>query len=408
MKIIVAFFLVLIAGNSALFAQGFLRTPIEGTYLKDFYIVNYLDCDTAKGSFRDAYCGSKSYDGHQGVDFVLRDYKQMDSGVHVLCAAPGTVFKTVDTLFDRNTVGDVALGFGNYIGVRHVVDGKNYYTYYAHIKKNSSKVDSGDAVVAGQPMADVACSGYCFSPHLHFEIWSDSAVIDPFAGPCGNAKTESASLWENPLPYDTVFSVIQHGMFEHIPNFDNIRERPDSKELFSFPQDSTVAFWVESKGVRAADSLEVYWTTPDGTPWFHYGLRSDADYWLHWWWSFIDHPSLHGGGNGAWKATFMRNGIAVREQSFAIEGTVSAPESDAALPTVITHFANVVYVSSQDPHFPNASIRIVDMLGRTISAVLAVESAHTKRLTLPHSQSGCFILCIEQKQRRRSFPLLLR
>ncbi len=98
-------------------AQGFLDTPVQGTYLKDYFIINYMDQDSIAGRARDPFCGSKAYEGNTGIDFVIKDYKQIDEGVKVVAAAPGYVFKVVDSEFDRNTTSNPALGFGNYIGI---------------------------------------------------------------------------------------------------------------------------------------------------------------------------------------------------------------------------------------------------------------------------------------------------
>ncbi len=126
--------LIFITLNSWSFAQSFLSLPIDGTKGKDWLIVNYVDWETA--GFKDHHCGSKSYDGHQGTDFVIRSFKHMDSGVNVLAAASGRITFIQDGGFDRETEGDSSKKFGNYITIKHP---NNYYSYYAHLKKNSIK-----------------------------------------------------------------------------------------------------------------------------------------------------------------------------------------------------------------------------------------------------------------------------
>ncbi len=152
-------------------------TPIEGTYGKDFFIVNYVDYKTDSANFKDLFCNTKTYEGHQGTDFVIRSFAQMDSGVNVLAVDDGEVIFVEDSLFDRNTESIKSLGFGNYIAIKH----KNkIHTYYAHLRKNSALVKVGEKVIAGQKIAQVGSSGNSSDPHLHFEVWYDSTnYIDP-------------------------------------------------------------------------------------------------------------------------------------------------------------------------------------------------------------------------------------
>lgn len=99
------------------FSQPFMVQPIEGVQGKDFIIVNYVDW--LDSGIVDAYCRTKTYDGHQGTDYALRSFQHMDSGVNVLAAAQGVVTFVKDGLFDRETEGDVSKGLGNYIAIRH-------------------------------------------------------------------------------------------------------------------------------------------------------------------------------------------------------------------------------------------------------------------------------------------------
>ena len=45
-------------------------------------------------------CRSKTDDGHQGTDFVIRSFAAMDSGVAVLAAASGTVISVKNDLLE--------------------------------------------------------------------------------------------------------------------------------------------------------------------------------------------------------------------------------------------------------------------------------------------------------------------
>jgi len=146
--------------------------PVEGVQGRDYFVVNYVDRDPAEGVATDYRCGSKSYDGHEGTDFVLRSFAQMDSGMWIRSAADGIVFSVEDTLFDRNKVSVVERGFGNWIGVAHE---NGWFTYYAHLRTGSAVVRPGDTVEAGDRIGLSGNTGHTTMPHLHFAVYRAGA-----------------------------------------------------------------------------------------------------------------------------------------------------------------------------------------------------------------------------------------
>jgi len=158
-----------------------LVNPMEGENLVDYAIVNHVDHDDGVDQLLDYMCYERTYDGHQGTDFVLRGFHQMDEGGDIYATADGQVITVVDHLFDRNKEKNDE-GFGNYIAIYHP---QGFYTYSAHIRTDSALVEVGDWVTAGQPIAQVASSGNSTDPHLHLEIWYPGVLVDPYLGPCG-------------------------------------------------------------------------------------------------------------------------------------------------------------------------------------------------------------------------------
>lgn len=73
-------------------------------------------------------------------------------------------------------------GAGHYLIIRDAA-GVDYV--FMHLVADSELVEKGDAVRAGQPIAQVGSTGSSSGPHLHFEIWPDgwyapgSEPIDP-------------------------------------------------------------------------------------------------------------------------------------------------------------------------------------------------------------------------------------
>lgn len=229
-----------------LFSQAFLGIPIEGKSGKDYTIVNYVDWKVS--GYMDAYCGTKSYEGHEGTDFVIRNFRQMDSGINVLAAADGEIIYIHDGEFDRETSGDTSLHLGNYIGIKH---SNLYFTYYGHLKKNSIKYKVGDKVTIGQKIAEVGSSGNSIDPHLHFEVYYDSAVlIDPFSGACGNPS----SLWINTPAYDTSLIIWENGLHNGVVEVNDIRVRSYKDDCcpytFKTNNGKPISFWSQLSGIK--------------------------------------------------------------------------------------------------------------------------------------------------------------
>ena len=65
-------------------------------------------------------------------------------------------------------------GYGNYTCIDH---GGGLSTCYAH--QESFAVRAGQSVSQGQVIGYSDCTGYCFGPHVHFEVRINGAVTDP-------------------------------------------------------------------------------------------------------------------------------------------------------------------------------------------------------------------------------------
>jgi murein DD-endopeptidase MepM/ murein hydrolase activator NlpD len=106
---------------------------------------------------------------HQGQDVVAA------SGVPLVAPVAGTV------TWKANQPG----GAGIYLVVRGAGSGEVRDYVLMHIKRGTVLVAPGDAVSAGQQLAQVGATGDASGPHLHFEIWvggwfaRGGAPVDP-------------------------------------------------------------------------------------------------------------------------------------------------------------------------------------------------------------------------------------
>lgn len=97
---------------------------------------------------------------HNGVDLGLA------KGENVFAAQEGVVIKT-----------GRSRGGGNFIMISH---DSGYETSYEHLSSIESDIVPGVTVEAGQKIAEVGCTGYCTSPHLHFSVKKDGDFLNPF------------------------------------------------------------------------------------------------------------------------------------------------------------------------------------------------------------------------------------
>src|SRR5262245_54283643 len=77
-----------------------LGLPLECRLGETCWVANYVDVgpQTTAHDFR---CHARTYEGHDGTDFAIRDLSVMAAGVPVLASAPGLVRSTRDGMADE-------------------------------------------------------------------------------------------------------------------------------------------------------------------------------------------------------------------------------------------------------------------------------------------------------------------
>jgi murein DD-endopeptidase MepM/ murein hydrolase activator NlpD len=101
-----------------------------------------------------------SYEYHPGIDIGVPE------GTPIRAAAAGAVIFTEPE--------SASGGYGNYTCIDH---GGGLSTCYAH--QSSFAVSAGESVSQGSIIGYTGCTGYCFGPHLHFEVRINGVVTDP-------------------------------------------------------------------------------------------------------------------------------------------------------------------------------------------------------------------------------------
>lgn len=214
-------------------------------------LVNYVD-NLSGGVIKDYNDDNWAYDGHNGTDLCLHNFRAMDRFVGVKAAASGTVVKISVGNFDRNN----SLGNGlpaNIVQIRHS-DGT--YAFYYHLMKNSISVKLGEYVLQGQFIGYVGSSGNSTDAHLHFEpgyytgdTWKKR---DPWTG----VYNQLPSLWVSQEPYVgyRAFELIDMGVYtaglvggNFSNTFDYVKEKILQPNTFS-GYESQIGFWIQLQG----------------------------------------------------------------------------------------------------------------------------------------------------------------
>lgn len=246
-----------------------LSIPIACALGENCWTFQYFDHDPGSG-VRDYACGARSYDGHTGTDFALRDAAQIEKGVRVLAAAPGTVRAVRDGMADRlfepaDRAGLKGKDCGNGVALLH---GDGWETQYCHLRKGSIRVRPGQKVETGETLGTVGLSGRTQFPHVELVVRHQGEAIDPFTGPAPDTRcgADEKSLWSPGARAELGYSpvdILAVGVTGTMPSAD--KAKAGLLAASALPSDSPLlAAWATLVGVKEGDSLHLSLTAPDG------------------------------------------------------------------------------------------------------------------------------------------------
>jgi len=233
--------------------------PLDCELGQNCWIGNYVDVDPASDSHKDFKCGNKTYEGHKGTDFALRNRLDMKKGINVYAASDGKVLRTRDgesdtikTQHEYQTIKAANKDCGNGIILDH---SNGLMTYYCHLKQGSIKVKTGEEVKEGDTIAQVGQSGLAEFPHLHFTVIWEGGHIDPFTGllkddGCGKHKN---SLWKDEIPYQP-YAHFDAGFSPKLPDFKSIHEQEKPTNIKADTSDAFV-FWASFYQIEQGDKV---------------------------------------------------------------------------------------------------------------------------------------------------------
>jgi murein DD-endopeptidase MepM/ murein hydrolase activator NlpD len=104
---------------------------------------------------------------HNGTDIIPGSTK---GPVYIESAYPGKVMYAGPSK-QKKSNGEPD-GFGYYVKVSSMIDGKWYSSLYAHLEKGSLQVKTGDKIEAGKVLGKMGTTGMSTGVHLHWEVWA--------------------------------------------------------------------------------------------------------------------------------------------------------------------------------------------------------------------------------------------
>lgn len=252
----------LLIAAPALAAPPELRLPLDCALGETCWLMNYADVDTGP-AVRDFRCHGRSYDGHDGTDFAVRDAAVT---VAVVAPAAGTVARVRDGEADGAFLsGGKAAVAGKECGngvLLHHADG--WETQLCHLRRGSIAVRTGQQVSAGQVVGQVGLSGQSEFPHVHLALRHAGTPHDPFTtAALGTAcGTAGQGAFATAIPYQagTIYAA---GFRDHVPV--GAALKADAASPATLPANApALVLWATLFGTEAGDVVRLVLRAPDG------------------------------------------------------------------------------------------------------------------------------------------------
>ncbi len=283
--------------------------PVANAPTNDFNnswaISNFVDQDLTNG-IEDYDCGTRSYDGHKGIDIFTWPYPwhlKDNELVYAVAGADGTIIGKADGNADDHCS---CLGTWNAVYIEHA-DGS--IAWYGHLKTGSlTPKIIGETVTTGEYLGVIASSGCSTGPHLHFEVYDDNIynydhLIDPFSGPCNDFN--ASSWWADQLDYrkPKINAALTHDMppvqgcpsANEFPHFDDVFLPGETLYTAAYFKDQLTGTTVNYELLRPNGSSYTNWST-------NFVNTYDASWWYNTW------ALPNGGPFGTWTFTATYQG----------------------------------------------------------------------------------------------------
>ncbi|MCE9612803.1 MAG: M23 family metallopeptidase [Lentisphaerae bacterium] len=306
--------------------------PLGGNVGEDVFLVNTTDRDPG-GGVRDPFCGTRSYDGHSGLDTDYITFAFQDGGVPVFAALDGTVIACHDGEFDRNTTW--ANQPANYVILDH---GGGHQSWYWHLRKDSVAVSTGEVVRAGHQLGLMGSSGISTGPHLHFETRVNGQAVEPFVGDCRTGQ----SLWVHQDPLDATPYLRDFTLTTNSLSGWGGPPTDTTHDGMLLSGTRTLYFWISLMNMTPGLTYSFRVLRPSGTAEVTQGPTAFSGVYRSswWWWS----RTVNLDQTGTWHLEFSLNGAVKVLAPFDVVASAAGLQNRAPWPVTVSLDATNVAV----------------------------------------------------------------
>jgi len=242
--------------------------PLDCEIGKTCMVTHYVDVNPAKGEYADFACRLNSFDNNSGTKIALPSVAVMKDGINVRAALDGTVLRLRDGLPDSYKTPEQIKAIraankdcGNGILLQHE---NGMQSFYCHLRAGTIRVRKGDALKAGDKIAQAGRSGAAAFPQLHFALIKDGKYIDPFTSlgadeGCGKI---GRNMWQAGLAYEPM-SLFAAGFDDAMPDFEALKKGEAMRT--SLPADArALIYWAGYHNARKGDEVTLVISGPEG------------------------------------------------------------------------------------------------------------------------------------------------
>jgi murein DD-endopeptidase MepM/ murein hydrolase activator NlpD len=300
------------------FASGFYK-PLEGTQNFDWSVGNYNDTDANYpddgffgGVCEDFNGGDYCYDGHNGWDIGVANWRLGYQGWDIYAAAGGTVQIANDGNDDHNTE---ALGQpSNYVQIDH---GGGWMTQYHHMAKNTITVIPGQVITnaqaaAGFKIGEMGSSGNSTGLHLHWGVYYNGQLVEPMTDKTNYLNFTLAYTPDAP-------AILGTGVTTYDPSAELGEGPSDASVFLSNTAGQTVYTWATLSGLEPSDTFGPVVRRPDNSIAYNGGAAFTGANHGGAWYATYGLPS--NAAEGAWRIDWVINGITERSAFFDVVDT---------------------------------------------------------------------------------------
>jgi murein DD-endopeptidase MepM/ murein hydrolase activator NlpD len=304
--------------------------PMGGRLYHDLFSVMFVDLDPTSPGILDWDCTDYTYDGHRGVDVMLRTFTEQEIGVPIFAALDGVVVDSHDGEDDHHTepIGQ-QVGNPNYVVIDH---GSERFCSYLHMRLGSVMVSPGQPVKAGQQIGFTASSGHSSVPHLHFETHLFGPAVEPYTGACNQGESqwvEQTPIRRDTYLWDMIITDVDIGAFPPLP--------------FDIPRTGTfvqgvrpVYFLFRTINKPANSNYRARFQRPDSSIALDSGTQGFGNQFLEQEWWFWNGFNVNLNVTGTWHILLDINGNAIAAAPFDVVSSAGQIVNRAPYPITVS------------------------------------------------------------------------